>query len=176
MTFFRFSKYHPRTDEEKTKTSNVWMKGHTDSGTVSLLWSQPVVALQILSPDGQWRFVKYVPNSIIVNVGDAMEMLSGGYYKAAIHRVVQPPPDQRGYTRLGLIYFAYANADVKLVPFKESPILQQVGITRKCDDEDAPTMKMWGSMASMYRHSAPKKKENGIEEEVMNGVVVKHFN
>ena len=105
-----------------------------------------------------------------------MEMLSGGYYKAVIHRVVQPPPDQQGYTRLGLFYFAYANADVTLVPFQESPVLQWVGITRKCDDKDAPTMKMWGSMrASMYGHSALKKKENGVEEEVMNGLVVKHF-
>ena len=41
------------------------MKGHTDSGTISLLWSQPVVALQILSPDGKWRYVKHVPNGIV---------------------------------------------------------------------------------------------------------------
>ena len=59
-------------------------------------------------------------------------MLSGGYYKATIHRVFQPPADQRGYTRLGLFYFGYGNDDVKLVPFAESPVLQRVGIKRKC--------------------------------------------
>ena len=41
------------------------MKGHTDSGTISLLWSQPVVALQIMSTDGKWRYVKHVPNGIV---------------------------------------------------------------------------------------------------------------
>ena len=41
------------------------MKGHTDSGTITLLWSQPVVALQIMSPDGKWRYVRYVPNGIV---------------------------------------------------------------------------------------------------------------
>ena len=41
------------------------MKGHTDGGTVSLLWNQPLVALQIMCPDGKWRYVKYVANSIV---------------------------------------------------------------------------------------------------------------
>ena len=56
---------YPRTDADEFKTKNVWMKGHTDSGTISLLCSQPVVALQILSPDGKWRYVKHVPNGIV---------------------------------------------------------------------------------------------------------------
>ncbi|KAI1787056.1 Clavaminate synthase-like protein [Ganoderma leucocontextum] len=167
----------PRTDDDEARTKNVWMKGHTDSGTISLLWSQPVVALQIMSPDGKWRYVKHVPNSIIVNAGDAMEMFSGGYYKATIHRVFQPPRDQQGYTRLGLFYFAYADADVRLVPSKESPVLQRVGITRKCEDEEAPTMSAWSSMrASMYGNSETKRKGNGIEEQVVNGMVIKHYN
>ena len=55
----------PRTDEDETKTKNVWMKGHTDSGSISLLWSQPVVALQIMTPDGKWRYVRHIPNSIV---------------------------------------------------------------------------------------------------------------
>ncbi len=106
-----------------------------------------------------------------------MEMFSGGYYKATIHRVVQPPADQRGYTRLGLLYFAYADADVRLVPSAESPVLQHVGIVRKCKDEDAPTMSMYSSMrASMYGNSATERKEDGVEEQIMSGVVVKHYN
>ena len=56
---------YPRTDEEEAKTKNVWMKGHTDTGTITLLWSQPVVALQIMSPDGKWRYVRHVPNGIV---------------------------------------------------------------------------------------------------------------
>ena len=55
----------PRSAEDEERTKNVWMKGHTDSGTVSLLWNQPVIALQIMCPDGKWRYVRYVPNSIV---------------------------------------------------------------------------------------------------------------
>ncbi|PIL28629.1 hypothetical protein GSI_08671 [Ganoderma sinense ZZ0214-1] len=163
--------------EEEAKTKNVWMKGHTDTGSITLLWSQPVVALQIMSPDGKWRYVRHVPNSIIVNAGDTMEMLSGGFYKATIHRVVQPPRDQRGHTRLSHFYFAYADADVRLVPCAESSVLQRVGITRKCRDEDAPTMRTYRTMrASMYGNSEVERKDNGVEEQVVGGVVVKHYN
>ena len=76
----------PRSEEDEAKTKNVWMKGHvgkytfklfrtvtryshlslvSDIGAVSILWSQPVTALQILSPDGKWRYVKHVPNGIV---------------------------------------------------------------------------------------------------------------
>ena len=107
-----------------------------------------------------------------------MEMLSGGYYKATVHRVVQPPPDQRGYIRLGLIYFAFTDDDVKLVPVAESPVLQRVGITRKCDDTEAPTMKTWGALrAGTYGKSAPsERKGDSVEEEVLNGIVIRHYN
>ena len=51
----------------------------------------------------------------VINAGDGLEFLSGGILKATIHRVVQPPPDQRGYTRLGVIYFAMSDDDVRLM-------------------------------------------------------------
>ena len=77
---------YPRTEDDEVKTKNVWMKGHTgqyphndnrriyslsltyaaiDIDALSMLWSQPVTALQVLSPDGKWRYVKHIPNSIV---------------------------------------------------------------------------------------------------------------
>ncbi|EJF58284.1 Clavaminate synthase-like protein [Dichomitus squalens LYAD-421 SS1] len=177
-TYLRFMKYFPRTEEDESKTKNVWMKGHTDIGTISLLWCQPVTALQIMSPDGKWRYVKQIPNAIIANVGDSMEWLSGGYYKATIHRVFQPPADQRGYCRLGLLYFASGDDEVRIVPMKDSPVLKRVGITRKFADEDAPTMGEW-RRARTKVYGIPEllqRKDNVIEEQIVNGLVVKHYN
>ncbi|KAG1737557.1 uncharacterized protein EDB91DRAFT_483113 [Suillus paluster] len=176
-TYTRFMNY-PRTDEEESKTKNVWLKGHTDFGSITILWSQPIAALQILTREGEWRWIRHMENALVVNAGDAMDFLTGGYYKGTIHRVVQPPEDQRNYTRLGVFYFVMPNDDVKLVPMAESPVLQRVGIQRRCDDSEAPTMEQWRkARTSAYGQSALESgKDKGVEEEIINGVLVKHYN
>lgn len=57
--------------------------------------------------------------------------------------VVQPPQDQRGATRLGVFYFCMPNDNVSLVPFLNSSVLLNVGIGRRFEDKDAPTMEVW---------------------------------
>jgi len=176
-TYLRFMKYFPRSEEEEVRTKNVWMKGHKDIGSITLLWSQPVAALQIQTKEG-WRWVKHIDNALVVNVGDSIEFLTGGFYKGTIHRVVQPPIDQRGYTRLGMIYFAYLNDNARLAPLKGSPILERAEVEHKFEGDEAPTMEAWRvARISAYGASKlQKSKEPGIEEEVVNGIIVKHYN
>ncbi|KAF8064888.1 hypothetical protein FPV67DRAFT_159308 [Lyophyllum atratum] len=170
-------KYYPRSEDEEMKTRNVWLKGHTDFGSVTLLYSQPVSALQILSPDGQWRWIRHIDNALVVITGDAMEFLSGGFYKPTIHRVIQPPQDQRRWTRLGVFYFGLPDDNVKLLPFTESPALQRHGITRRCEDGKAPTMEEWrkGRTSAFGKSTLSQGSESGIEEELIRGLVVKHY-
>ncbi|EIW79587.1 Clavaminate synthase-like protein [Coniophora puteana RWD-64-598 SS2] len=177
-TYVRFMKYYPRSDEEEAKTNNIWLKGHTDFGSITILWSQPVSALQIQTTNGEWQWIKHVDNALVVNAGDALEFLTGGYYKGTIHRVRQPPADQQSYTRLGLFYFAMPDNAVKLTPLTASPVLQRVGIQRRFEDDAAPTMEQWErGRTSAYGASELKRgKEDGVEEEVINGVLVKHYN
>lgn len=177
-TWVRFMKYYPRSAEDEEKTKNVWLKGHTDFGSLSLLWSQPISALQILAPDGKWKWVRHIENALVINAGDALEFLSGQFYKATIHRVVQPPEDQRDLTRLGVFYFAQTNDDIKLVPLEQSPVLRRVGIIRRCDDNIAPTMEEWrkGRIGAYGQKPLKEGKVKGVEEDIINGVVVRHYN
>jgi isopenicillin N synthase-like dioxygenase len=89
----RYMRYTPRDKAEEEATSGIWSKGHTDckpcfqrytttsvsltsamvDNTVSLLFSQPVTALQILTPENDWKWVKHVPGGAVVNVADALE-------------------------------------------------------------------------------------------------------
>jgi len=175
----RFMKYYPRSEDEEAKTNHVWLKGHTDIGTVTILWSQPVSALQILARDGSWKWVRHIENALVFNVGDGMGFLSGGFYRPTIHRVVQPPEDQQHSTRLGAFYFCMADDATKLVPAADSPVLKRVGITRRFEDEDAPTMEAWRKgRTAAYGQTELKASsaEKGVEEEVIAGVVVKHYN
>ncbi|KIJ58912.1 hypothetical protein HYDPIDRAFT_33713 [Hydnomerulius pinastri MD-312] len=74
---------------------------------------QPVGGLQILSPDGKWRWVRHIDNVLVINTGDMMDFFTGGFYKPTIHRVIQPPADQSAYDRLGAFYFTMADDDLK---------------------------------------------------------------
>ncbi|KAH0826421.1 hypothetical protein J3R83DRAFT_5396 [Lanmaoa asiatica] len=167
-----------RTEEEEERSKNVWLKGHTDIGSVTVLWSQPIGGLQILSPDGKWRWVRHIDNAVVINTGDMMEFFTGGFYKPTIHRVVQPPHDQSAYDRLGAFYFTMADDDVALLPLAHSPVLKRVGIERRCPDEEAPLSEAWRKERTIsYGRVALKKgPENNTEEEVIGGIVVKHYN
>ncbi|OAX38740.1 Clavaminate synthase-like protein [Rhizopogon vinicolor AM-OR11-026] len=160
----KFLKYHPSTDEAK-----LLLNGHTDYGTITMLWSQPVAGLQIQTHEGEWRWIRHMDNAIVINIGDAMEFLTGGYYKATIHRVVQSPEDQRQYPRLGSIYFARADNDVTLVPLVESPVLQREGIERRWDDSHAPTMIKWGKERVMAFG------KQGVDKVIISGVSVGYY-
>ena len=54
----RYMIYDPLTSQEAQKTDGVMLNGHTDFNSVSTLFSQPITALQILMPDGKWRYVR----------------------------------------------------------------------------------------------------------------------
>lgn len=98
--------YAARSAEENEKVGNLYSLGHTDLGTVTLLFRQPVAALQILSSDGQWKWVRPQDGTITVNTCDSLTALSGGLIKSSVHRVHVPPLDQVHLDRLGVIYFA----------------------------------------------------------------------
>ncbi len=107
-----------------------------------------------------------------------MEFISGGFYKATIHRVVQPPEDQRGYTRLGVFYFCNPDNDVVLETVADSPVLEKLGIKRNFIDGKAPTAGTWlkGRIAAYGKSQLKQSEQNGVEEEVLNGAIVKHYN
>jgi len=87
-------KYHSRTADVNTQLDGVWSKGHTGFGSLTLLFRQPVAALQVRTPAGEWKYVKPNPGSITVNIAHSLSFITNGFLKSSIHRVVAPPPDQ----------------------------------------------------------------------------------
>jgi isopenicillin N synthase-like dioxygenase len=124
----RYMKYHSRPAEVNAKLNNVWVKGHTDFGSLTLLFRQPVAALQVRTPSGEWKYVKAHPGSITVNIADSMAFLTNGFLKSSIHRVVAPPPDQAHLDRLGVLYFVRPEDALELRPV-DSPVIKRLGYT-----------------------------------------------
>jgi isopenicillin N synthase-like dioxygenase len=63
-----------------------------------------------------------------------MEWWTGGYFKAANHRVIAPPDDQRNHTRCGVFYFSIPNNDVRPDLIVDSPVLQKAGVKSSFKD------------------------------------------
>ncbi|KAH9916187.1 Clavaminate synthase-like protein [Amylocystis lapponica] len=146
----RYMKYTKYTPEENIKIGKKWVEGHTDLGSFTLLFRQPVAALQIRNHvTGEWKWVKPQDGTVTVNTCDALSFLTGGYVRSTIHRCVRrdvPPKDQEHVDRLGLLYFSRPNNDVKLAAVKESPVLQRLGLTHNQFEEEGrsvPTMEEW---------------------------------
>ncbi|OIT40214.1 PREDICTED: flavonol synthase/flavanone 3-hydroxylase [Nicotiana attenuata] len=79
---------------------------HTDMSHITILVPNEVQGLQVFK-DGHWYDVKYIPNALIVHIGDQVEILSNGKYKSVYHRTtvtkdktrmswpvfLEPPPE-----------------------------------------------------------------------------------
>ncbi|GME40731.1 UPF0676 protein [Neofusicoccum parvum] len=124
----RYMKYYARSQEENKKLGGVWLKGHSDMGSLTLLFRQPVAALQVLTNDGVWKWVRPQTDALTVNIADALQFLTNGYLKSSIHRVIAPPKDQSHINRLGVIYMVRIEDDVDLVPINDSPVLRERGL------------------------------------------------
>lgn len=90
----RYMKYGKFSPSEISKLEDgLWSGGHTDLGTITLLFRQPVAALQIREHEtGQWKWAKPLDGSLTVNTCDALSFLTGGYIKSTIHRVIMQLP------------------------------------------------------------------------------------
>ncbi|KAL2893180.1 Flavonol synthase/flavanone 3-hydroxylase [Bienertia sinuspersici] len=78
---------------------------HTDLSLLTVLIPNDVAGLQVCR-DGLWYNVHYIPNALIIHIGDQLEVLSNGKYKAVLHRTtvnkektrmswpvfIEPPP------------------------------------------------------------------------------------
>ncbi|WJX32570.1 flavonol synthase [Trifolium repens] len=58
---------------------------HSDMSFMTLLLPNEVQGLQIFR-DGHWYDVKYFPSALVIHIGDQMEIMSNGKYKAVLHR------------------------------------------------------------------------------------------
>ena len=87
---------------------------HTDPGILTLLLQDMTGGLQTKSRESGWIDVQPEEDTIVVNLGDAMQVWTNDQYVAAIHRVLQRTNDPRYSTP----YFYNPKRDAVLKPIK----------------------------------------------------------
>lgn len=71
---------------------------HKDYGFLALLVQDQLGGLQVQSLEGEWLEATPMPGSFVFNIGEMLEVMTQGYLRATVHRVVSPPGDVDRYS------------------------------------------------------------------------------
>ncbi|KAJ6338735.1 hypothetical protein OIU76_008237 [Salix suchowensis] len=88
------------------------LRAHTDAGGIILLFQDDKVSGLQLLKDGQWIDVPPMRHSIVVNLGDQLEVITNGKYKSVEHRVIT----QTYGTRMSIASFYNPGNDAVIYP------------------------------------------------------------
>ncbi|KAL9453729.1 hypothetical protein AB3S75_009353 [Citrus x aurantiifolia] len=89
------------------------LRAHTDAGGIILLFQDDKVSGLQLLKDGQWIDVPPLRHSIVVNLGDQIEVITNGKYKSVEHRVISQTD---GEGRMSLASFYNPGSDAVIYP------------------------------------------------------------
>jgi isopenicillin N synthase-like dioxygenase len=109
---------------------------HKDTDALTLLFPDPVGGLW-LRPREQdhWLEVAAENDTLIVNIGDLLELWSGGYFVSTPHKVV----NQSGQERYSFPFFTVPRHDVTVAPL----VTPQPGFDRKPVPVGSVSREVW---------------------------------
>nr|CAH64841.1 1-aminocyclopropane-1-carboxylate oxidase [Carica papaya] len=88
------------------------LRAHTDAGGIILLFQDDKVSGLQLLKDDQWVDVPPMKHSIVINLGDQLEVITNGKYKSVMHRVIA----QTDGNRMSLASFYNPGDDAVIYP------------------------------------------------------------
>ncbi|KAJ4718854.1 1-aminocyclopropane-1-carboxylate oxidase 1 [Melia azedarach] len=89
------------------------LRAHTDAGGIILLFQDDRVSGLQLLKDGQWIDVPPMRHSIVINLGDQLEVITNGKYKSVEHRVIA---QTNGDGRMSIASFYNPGSDAVIFP------------------------------------------------------------
>ncbi|KAE8669054.1 hypothetical protein F3Y22_tig00112260pilonHSYRG00036 [Hibiscus syriacus] len=109
QTRFNFYPICPRPDLA------LGVKPHADGSAITmLLQDKEVEGLQVLKDD-QWFNVPIVPQALLINVGDQIEIMTNGIFKSPVHRVLTNSERER----TTLAVFCIPHPDQEIQPVED---------------------------------------------------------
>jgi isopenicillin N synthase-like dioxygenase len=123
---FRIFHYPPSTPQ-----ASGWGVGeHTDYGLLTLLAQDDSGGLQIAAPEG-WIDAPPIPGTLVCNIGDMLDRLTGGWYRSTPHRV----RNLAGHGRLSFPFFLDPGFAAEVPPLPGVAAAADDG-TRRWDGQD----------------------------------------
>jgi isopenicillin N synthase-like dioxygenase len=114
LTLFRVFHYPP---DRAPGAEQRWGVGeHTDYGVLTLLHQDDVGGLEVKTPSG-WIAAPPVPGTLVCNIGDMLERMTGGHYRSTPHRV----RNATGRERYSLPFFFDPDFDAEMHAVQPPP-------------------------------------------------------
>jgi isopenicillin N synthase-like dioxygenase len=106
---------------------------HKDTGFLTFVLQDVQSGLEVAGEAG-WIKAPPLPGTLVVNIGEMLELATNGYLRANVHRVVSPPA---GTDRLSVAYFLNPRLDATVPLLKLAPSLA-VDARGPASDPDNP--------------------------------------
>ena len=107
----RIIHYPPLSGNEET--NSIRAAAHEDINLLTVLVAGSQPGLQVLDKNGNWLDVSTDKNTIVINSGDMLKMLSDNYYPSTTHRVINPEPNSN-LSRYSMPLFLHPRDEVVL--------------------------------------------------------------
>ncbi|GGE06977.1 flavonol synthase [Polymorphobacter glacialis] len=84
---------------------------HEDINVITLLLGAEEAGLQLLARIGEWHDIAAPQGTLVCNIGDMLQRLTGGRLPSTTHRVVNPSPERAAVPRYSTPYFLHFAPD-----------------------------------------------------------------
>ena len=118
-SILRLLHYPPVTEAE---AGAIRAGAHEDINVITLLLGAEEAGLQLLTRNGEWQDVSAPEGSLVCNIGDMLQRLTGGRLPSTTHRVVNPAPDRAAFPRYSTPFFLHFRPDYRIETVPGGPI------------------------------------------------------
>ncbi|MDH2444013.1 2-oxoglutarate and iron-dependent oxygenase domain-containing protein [Amnibacterium sp. CER49] len=144
FTLLKIVRYPGATADDRTQG----VGAHRDGGVLTLLLVEPGKAGLQVEHAGEWIDVVPRPGAFVVNIGEMLELATGGYLRATLHRVVAPAA---GTDRISVPFFFNPALDTRMPRIPLAPELAAEARGLSADPTHSPILDVYGDNALRYR-------------------------
>lgn len=110
MTMLKLNHYPPQDNPEHV--SYIGVVPHTDAGAFTILWQDDGDGLEIQNKSGEWIGAPSIPDTFVINLGNIMQIWTGGRFSSTPHRVI----NRGGRDRYSIPLFVYPGHGAMIGP------------------------------------------------------------
>ncbi|XP_078271067.1 uncharacterized protein LOC144602192 [Rhinoraja longicauda] len=104
--------YYPAVQKSSVKEKQTRCGEHSDYGTFTFVFQDRNAGLEVMSRCGQYIAAPYLPNAVLLNIGDLLQRWTSDRWTSAKHRVRIPQTeDALNRSRQSLIFFTHPDDD-----------------------------------------------------------------